>query len=117
MLKRNKAWYIKIFGFNINIIYFFGFAVTIYFISSHTDYLIKLKNNYFCPLGEEKYSINDLKEHKTNLELLKVIEIQRDNLNKQSKKVAEDDEYEYFVLEEGSSPTEAKTPASSRNSS
>lgn len=73
------------------------------FLSTYfTDFFIVLKNKYFCPLGDHKYVVDSLKSNDENIKLLKMNDITKEDINKlgDSTKVAEDDEYEYFVVKE-----------------
>eukprot|EP00340_Litonotus_pictus_P007701 CAMPEP_0170520452 /NCGR_PEP_ID=MMETSP0209-20121228/5732_1 /TAXON_ID=665100 ORGANISM="Litonotus pictus, Strain P1" /NCGR_SAMPLE_ID=MMETSP0209 /ASSEMBLY_ACC=CAM_ASM_000301 /LENGTH=220 /DNA_ID=CAMNT_0010806739 /DNA_START=238 /DNA_END=900 /DNA_ORIENTATION=+ len=100
LLQKRKAWYIKVLGFNVNIIYFFGFALATYIASLYLENFISVKDNYYCPLGENKYSITDLKSHDDNLKLLKIVEASTEDMNTKKNsmnKIAEDEEYEYYV--------------------
>ena len=54
----------------------------------------KVSMVYYCPLGEEKFNVDEIKYRTENLELI-------DNLkDKNAKKIAEDDEFEYYEVEE-----------------
>ncbi len=52
-------------------------------------------------MGEEKYNVEVLKKHDSNLSLLKIVEASREDVNKMKtksmSKIAEDDEYEYYI--------------------
>jgi hypothetical protein len=93
------VYYITIWKFRINVILFFAFAV-LFFLSKYVyDYY---KNNlltkYFCPLGEDKFEVDHLKFSEKNMKMLNFIETTREEIIKENtKKIAEDDEYEYYV--------------------
>ena len=54
--------------------------------------------NYNCPLGEEKFSVDNLKYNENNLKMIEFIEITKEDIIKENtSKIAEDDEYEYYV--------------------
>lgn len=74
----------------------------IFFFSKYIfDYYKKLKQYYYCPLGEEKFNIDELKFKEDNLKLLKIIELEHEEADLMNKsKIAEDEEYEYYVEEE-----------------
>jgi hypothetical protein len=50
---------------------------------------------YVCPLGSEKHNVDMLKYNEQNLKMLDIIETTKENLK--GKKIAEDDEYEYYT--------------------
>lgn len=57
-----------------------------------------MRSLYICPLGEGKFSVDKLKFNQNNLEMLKFIEMSKqDDIFDKTKKIAEDDEYEYYV--------------------
>lgn len=61
-------------------------------------YNSKVKVNYACPLGEDKFNVDELKYNENNLKMLEFIDTSREILDGEStKKIAEDDEYEYYV--------------------
>lgn len=70
-----------------------------FFLSKYAyDYYKIWKMNYICPLGDSKHSVDNLKYKEENLKLLHIIETTKEQLQKEkSKKIAEDDEYEYYV--------------------
>lgn len=98
-LKHNKPWIINLYFFNLNIIQFFIFSVVFFIISLKKNSLKKLKDRYYCPLGESKYDITLLKENKFKSEL-KDASIEELNKIMKKEKIAEDDEYEYFYVNE-----------------
>ncbi len=54
--------------------------------------------NYNCPLGEEKFSVDSLKYNENNLKMIDFIETTKEEIIiENSSKIAEDDEYEYYV--------------------
>lgn len=54
--------------------------------------------NYNCPLGQDKFSVDNLKYDEKNLKMLQFIEITKEEIIRENtSKIAEDDEYEYFV--------------------
>lgn len=54
--------------------------------------------NYNCPLGEEKFSVDNLKYNENNLKMIEFIETTKEEIIRENtSKIAEDDEYEYFV--------------------
>ena len=57
----------------------------------------KIKPKYACPLGTQKHEIDNLKYKEENLKMLDFIETTKAADN--TKKIAEDDEYEYYVEE------------------
>ena len=60
----------------------------------------KLKVYYICPLGEEKFRVENLKNNEKNVEMLKIIETTREKLIlENTKKFYEDDEYDYYIDE------------------
>lgn len=96
------VYYIKIGKFRINII-LFSFSAFIFFLSKYAwdYYRDNLRVKYFCPLGEEKFEVDKLKFTNKNVELLKFIETTKEEImSEKTKKIAEDDEYEYYVEEE-----------------
>ncbi len=95
-LKNNQAWIFKIGKFKINILYFFSIALLAYLISLKIDKIKEILNFYYCPIGNEKYSIASIKLNKQNLKLLNIIEVDKLN-DKDLTRIAEDDEYEYYV--------------------
>jgi hypothetical protein len=93
------VYYITVWKFRINILIFFTFSI-LFFLSKYfyDFYLTKLRVKYFCPLGEDKFQIDKLKFSDENTKMLEFIEVTKDKLmNENSKKIAEDDEYEYYV--------------------
>ncbi len=53
---------------------------------------------YYCPLGEHKFNVDRLKFDEKNLAMLNFIETTKEDLlNDKTKKIAEDDEYEYYI--------------------
>jgi len=93
------VYYITIWKFRINVILFFSFAV-IFFLSKYAyDYYNNyLRGKYFCPLGEEKFGVDSLKFSEKNMKMLNFIETTREEILKENTKmIAEDDEYEYYV--------------------
>ncbi len=60
-------------------------------------YYNKIKPKYSCPLGTQKHEIDSLKYKEENLKMLDFIEASKAKEN--TKKIAEDDEYEYYVEE------------------
>lgn len=99
LLNKDPAWIIKYGRIRINIIYFFLIAVGFYLSPNLLGLFNVWKSDYFCPLGESKYEIFDLKNNEKNLKLIEFIESTKDNLSN-AKKIAEDDEYEYFTVDE-----------------
>lgn len=99
------VYYIYIGKFRINIILFTLFAI-LFFISKfvYTYYHNYFKVKFICPLGQDKFEIDELKYSENNMRLLNFIEKTKEELLKEglmnSKKIAEDDEYEYYVEEE-----------------
>jgi hypothetical protein len=93
------VYYIKIWKFKINVILFTAFAVVFFFSKYAWDfYRNNLRANYICPLGEEKHDVDKLKFTEKNISLLNFIEITKEEILKEkTKKIAEDDEYEYFI--------------------
>ncbi len=63
-----------------------------------------MKVYYSCPLGVEKFKVDSLKNNEKNLEMMKIIETTKERLIiEKTKKIYEDDEYDYYVEEEPSS--------------
>jgi hypothetical protein len=61
----------------------------------------KAKDYYICPLGTQKFKVENLKYNDKNLEMLKIIETTKEKLIlENAKKVFEDDDYDYYVEEE-----------------
>lgn len=92
-------FYIKIWKFRINVIFLFIFSI-LFFLSKYAyDYYHKtLKLNYICPLGQDKFDVDKLKYTEKNESLLNFIEKTKEEIIKENtKKIAEDDEYEYYV--------------------
>ncbi len=90
------VYYIKIWKFKINVI-----VVTILSLVFFVSYYIRnkykiLRMKYYCPLGEDKFSVDKLKFSDQNISLLNFIEITKEEM-RNTKKIAEDDEYEYYV--------------------
>jgi hypothetical protein len=73
--------------------YFASFSVTFFFSKYLYDYYRKIKLNYYCPLGEDKFSVDELKFKEDNLKLLKIIELENKEDLGAKTKIAEDDEY------------------------
>jgi hypothetical protein len=99
------VYYINIWGFKINVIIFFLFAICFFLSKNAYDYynnIIKVK--YSCPLGQEKFEVDKLKFSDKNMKMLNFIEKTKEELIRENlslgKKVAEDDEYEYYIEEE-----------------
>jgi hypothetical protein len=57
-----------------------------------------MKTFYFCPLGDTKHEVDALKYKEENLKMLDFVETTKDSLANK-KKIAEDDEYEYYTEE------------------
>ncbi len=57
----------------------------------------KLKAKYYCPLGEQKHEIDNIKYKEENLKMLQIVET--NEAKEGTKKIAEDDEYDYYVEE------------------
>jgi hypothetical protein len=98
-------YYMNIWGFKINVILFFFFAVCFFLSKYAYDYYKNiLKVKFTCPLGHEKFEVDKLKFSEKNMKMLNFIEKTKEELLNgelaSSKKVAEDDEYEYFIEEE-----------------
>lgn len=81
-------------------LFIFIFAI-LFFSSKYVyDYYSKyLKVKFICPLGKEKFGVDNLKFNESNLKMLEFIETTREELldHQNKNKIAEDDEYEYFV--------------------
>lgn len=61
----------------------------------------KLKIHYLCPLGDEKFRVDNLKNNEKNLEMLNIIETTKEKLIlENAKKIYEDDEYDYYIEDE-----------------
>jgi hypothetical protein len=93
------VFYIKIWKFKINIIFLFVFSI-VFFLSKYAYdyYYSNLKIKYVCPLGTDKFGVDGLKYSKKNENLLNFIETTKETLlNDNTKLIAEDDEYEYYV--------------------
>lgn len=57
--------------------------------------------NYKCPLKEEKFQIDNLKYNENNLKMIEFIEATKEDIIRENtSKIAEDEEYEYFVENE-----------------
>jgi hypothetical protein len=57
-----------------------------------------VKNYYVCPLGTDKFGVDQLKYSEENLKMLHFIEVTKEKiLNSHTTKIAEDDEFEYYV--------------------
>jgi len=57
-----------------------------------------MRMQYICPLGDSKFEVDQLKFSEKNLNLLNFIETTKEEIKSQNiKKIAEDDEYEYYV--------------------
>ena len=57
--------------------------------------------NYNCPLGVEKFTVDNLKYNENNLKMIEFIESTKEDIIKENtRKIAEDDEYEYYIEEE-----------------
>ena len=78
------------------------FFLYFFFASKYLiDYYRNIMMYYNCPLGEEKFSIDNLKYNNNNLNLIEFIEITKENIIKENThKIAEDDEYEYYTEDE-----------------
>jgi hypothetical protein len=93
------VYYITIWKFRINVILFFAFAVLFFLSKYGYDYYNNyLRSKFFCPLGEGKFEVDSLKFSEKNMKMLNFIETTREEIMKENtKKIAEDDEYEYYV--------------------
>lgn len=81
---------IKILNYRFSLLFF----LSKYAIDLYKDVMM----NYNCPLGEEKFSVDNLKYNENNLKLIEFIETTKEDIIKENtSKIAEDDEYEYFV--------------------
>jgi len=70
------------------------FFLSKYGIDLYKDVML----NYNCPLGEEKFSVDSLKYNENNLKMIDFIETTKEEIIiENSSKIAEDDEYEYYV--------------------
>jgi hypothetical protein len=92
------VYYIKIWKFKINI-----FAWTLCALSFFVSYYLyefykRMRMQYICPLGDSKFEVDQLKFSEQNLNLLNFIETTKEEIKSQNiKKIAEDDDYEYYV--------------------
>ena len=85
-----------------NVIFFSLFAL-LFFMSKYAwDYYRNhLRIKYICPLGEDKFEVDKLKFMEKNISLLNFIETTKEQLlAENTKKIAEDEEYEYYIEEE-----------------
>jgi hypothetical protein len=62
------------------------------------DYYNRMKTFYVCPLGEAKHEVDSLKYKEENLKMLDIIETNIEDVIAK-KKIAEDDEFEYYTEE------------------
>jgi hypothetical protein len=51
---------------------------------------------YICPLGDEKHEIDALKYNENNLKMITIVEATKNSMKNQ-RKIAEDDEFEYYT--------------------
>lgn len=100
MLLTNQAWVIEFKGYKINVVYFFIFALLMYYASTKLEKMKRFISLYYCPLGNQKDQIKSLAYSTENMRLLNMIEISRSEIQKEQnglRRIAEDDEYEYYV--------------------
>ena len=73
-----------------------------YFMSKLAyDKYNNVKVYFICPLGHEKFKIDNLRNNEKNLEMLKIIETTKEKLvMENAKKVFEDEEFDYYIEEE-----------------
>ena len=76
----------------------FSFSVMFFLSKYGIDLYKDIMMNYSCPLGEEKFSVDSLKYNENNLKIIEFIETTNEEIIKENtSKIAEDDEYEYYV--------------------
>ncbi len=99
LLKSNQAWIFKIGFIKINIFYLFSAALFFYILSLKYEQISNFISFYYCPLGHSKYSVSNIKLSDKNMKLINIIELERSDSksNINLKRIAEDDEYEYYV--------------------
>lgn len=96
-----SIYIIKIWKFRINVIYVCAFSLLFFASKYFIDYYKNTMMYYNCPLGEEKFSVDNLKYNEKNLNLIEFIETTKEDIIKENThKVAEDDEYEYYTEDE-----------------
>jgi hypothetical protein len=73
------------------------FSLLFFFSKNIYDYYKRVRTFYICPLGEAKHEVDSLKYKEENLKMLQIIETDEVNLLKGQRKIAEDDEFEYYT--------------------
>mgnify|MGYP000889734435 FL=1 len=101
LMKTENIYVLKIWKFRINVIYVFGFSLMFFASKYLIDYYKNIMMYYNCPLGEEKFSVDNLKYNEKTLNLIDFIETTKEDIIKENThKIAEDDEYEYYTEDE-----------------
>ena len=92
------VYYIRIGKFKINVLAWTMCALLFFMSYYFYEFYKKMRMQYICPLGDSKFEVDQLKFSEKNLNLLNFIETTKEEIKSQNiKKIAEDDEYEYYV--------------------
>lgn len=78
----------------------FLLSLSIFIVILRIDNIKEFISYYYCPLGNNKHKINDLKTNEKNLKLIKMIELKDNDIVKNINclnRIAEDNDYEYYV--------------------